>query len=72
MFTRLIIDGVLKIAQIVRYSKNESVARVFDPRGTVPQAILKELKDKAGVYRDEVNGKDYKLTPTGLVPMFTS
>jgi hypothetical protein len=68
MFTKLIIDGVLKIVQVVRYSNNhQSVARIYDPRGTMPEAILNELQERKGVYRDDVNNKDYRLTPTGLI-----
>lgn len=67
MFTKLVIDGVLKIVQVIRYSKHQSVARIYDPRGVMPESILNELQERKGVYHDDINDKDYKLTPTGLI-----
>lgn len=70
MFTKLVIDGVLKLVQVIRYNSNrQSVARIYDPRGTMPEAILNEVQGRKNVYHDDVNDKDYKLTPTGLVAM---
>ena len=66
MFTRLIADGVLKLVQICKYSnQTQRVAKLFDPRGTVPQAVLKEVEPN--VFEDDVEHKRYKLTPTGMV-----
>ncbi len=68
MFTKLVIDGVLKLVQVIRYNSNrQSVARIYDPRGTMPEAILNEVKDRKNIFRDDVNNKDYRLTPNGLV-----
>lgn len=68
MITRLIIDGVLKIAQIVRYEHQKTrVAKVFDPRGAVPERVLDEVQEN--IFLDREYDKKYILTPLGMSPV---
>ena len=65
MFTSLILDGVLKIVQVVRVARKRQSARIFDPRGTVPEKVLDEIRENVFIDRD--NNQEYRYTPTGLI-----
>lgn len=68
MFTRLLIDGVLKIAQVIRYENQKNrVARVFDPRASVPERILDEVQEN--VFLDREHNQKFILTPLGMSPV---
>ena len=68
MFTALIKDGVLKIAQIIRYTNKHGVARVFNPQDSrVPERVLDEIAEN--VFVDREYNQKYILTPTGLTPV---
>lgn len=66
MFTTLFIDGALKIAQVIRYKNKPAVARIYDPRATVPEGILQASKyDDNRFISDDC--KEFKLTQTGMI-----
>ena len=68
MITKLVMDGVLKLVQVCKHNaESKRVARIFDPRGVIPEAVYNEIEPDT--FRDDVNDKVYKLTPTGLTPM---
>lgn len=66
MFTSLVIDGVLKIVQVIRYKNKPAVARVYDPRAVVPETILQASKYDDDRFIDD-DCREYRLTDTGLV-----
>lgn len=66
IITKLVIDGALKLAQVIRYSKKHGVARVFNPADSrVPERVLDEISKN--VFVDREYNKTYRLTPTGLI-----
>ena len=66
MITSLLIEGVLKIVSIRKDSnKSKKTAQVFDPRGSVPEAILDEIGENIFVERGTSNR--YSLTNLGMV-----
>ena len=68
MFTRLLIDGVLKIAQVIRYEhKQARVARIYDPRATTPERIMEEIEEN--VFLDMEHNQKFILTPLGMSPI---
>lgn len=67
MFTTLLIDGALKIVQLVRYKNKRATARIYDPKATVPEAILEESRYGSNVFIDKITNKKYKNLPTGMV-----
>lgn len=67
MFTTLFLDGAMKIVQIIRYRNQPPVARIYDPRGTTPEAILQGNKYNQEEFVDELTGKKYQNYPTGMV-----
>jgi hypothetical protein len=68
MFTRLLIDGVLKIAQVIRYEhKQARVARIYDPKGTIPERIMDEVQEN--VFLDREHNQKFRLTPLGMSPI---
>lgn len=65
MITKLVVDSVLKLVQVCKYSnKNNRVAKVYNPREAVPENILTEVQPN--IFKDMVNNKLFKLTPTGM------
>lgn len=66
MITALLLDKVLKLVSIRKdeHSKKQ-VARIYNPRETVPEAIYHET-DK-NIFHDDVTGRKFHLTPTGLI-----
>jgi hypothetical protein len=68
MFTRAFLDGVLKIAQVIRYGKKHGVARIFNPQDSrVPERVLDEIAEN--VFVDREYNQKYQLTPSGLTPI---
>lgn len=70
MISSIIIDGTLKLVQIVRYGKfsnRPDVARIYEPRSTVPEKVLNCSKYDDGTFIDEETGQRYKETKLGLV-----
>ena len=70
MISSLIIDGALKLIQVVRYGKQSNrpdVARVFNPRSAVPEHILECSKYDNSIFVDPNTGDQYKETEGGLV-----
>lgn len=65
LLTSLILDGALKIVQIVRVERQRQSARIFDPRGTVPEKVLDEIQNN--VFIDRETNKQYQYTATGLI-----
>ena len=64
MFTRLLIDGTLKIVHVITYGNKKRIARVYGLNKTIPEAVLHEIEhDK---FLDDVNDKGYRLTPLGM------
>ena len=65
MITKLILDGALKLVQVCKYSNHKNrIAKVLDPRGTVPEHIYYEVTPN--MFKDTVNNKLFKLTPEGM------
>lgn len=61
----IIIDGAIKVAQKMFYRNNgtkkqQNVVRIYDPRGTTPEAVLHESRVMPGLFVDEVNDKVYQ------------
>ena len=70
MISSIIIDGALKLVQVVRYGKYSNrpdVARIFQPRSAVPEKVLNCSKYDDGLFVDEETGQKYKETELGLV-----
>ena len=66
MITALLLDKVLKLVHIRKDEhSSKQVARIYDPRATEPEAIYRE-KEK-NIFHDEITGKKFHLTPTGLI-----
>ena len=60
MITSIIMDGALKLVQLIRYSNNQRVARIFNPKDSrVPERVL-DL-DNQGRAIDDETGKTYKF-----------
>lgn len=68
MITALLLDKVLKLVQIRRdeHSKKQ-VARIYDPRSVTPEAIFNEVKAGSNIFHDELTGRQFHLTPTGMI-----
>ena len=68
MITKALIDRVLKLVQIRKdENSKKQVARIYDPRATVPEAIYNELEPGSNIFHDTMTGTKYHLTPTGLI-----
>ena len=66
MITALLLDKVLKLVHIRKDEhSSKQVARIYDPKATIPEAIYHE-KEK-NIFHDEITGKKFHLTPTGLI-----
>lgn len=60
MITALVIDGALKLVQLVRYSNNQKVARIYNAKDSrIPERVL-DL-DNQGRAIDDETGKLYKF-----------
>jgi hypothetical protein len=70
MISSIVIDGALKLVSIIRYGKHSNrpdVARIYDPRATVPEKVLNCSKYDGGLFIDDETGQQYKETKLGLV-----
>lgn len=68
MITALLLDKVLKLVQVRRDEHSTTkVARIYDPRAAEPEAIYKEIKPNSNIFHDELTGRRFHLTPTGLI-----
>jgi hypothetical protein len=65
MITKLLVDGALKLVQVIRYGNKKSVARLYDPKGTIPEAVLFEIQEN--MFLDINTDKSYQLTSTGMI-----
>lgn len=60
MITSIVIDGALKLVQLIRYSNNHKVARIYNPADIrIPVKVL-DL-DSQGRALDEETGKYHKF-----------
>lgn len=60
MITAIIMDGALKLVQLVRYSNNQKVARIYNAKDSrIPERVL-DL-DNQGRAIDDETGKLYKF-----------
>ena len=60
MITSIIMDGALKLVQLIRYSNNQRVARIYNPANSrIPEKVL-DL-DSQGRALDEETGKYHKF-----------
>lgn len=60
MITSIIMDGALKLVQLIRYSNNQKVARIYNPKDNrVPERVL-DL-DNQGRAIDDETGKTYRF-----------
>lgn len=69
MISSIVIDGVLKLVQVIRYGKKSNqpdVARLYDPRATTPEKILHCSKYNENLFTDEETGKQFK-TVNGIL-----
>ena len=64
MIAPLIWKGVLKLVQI-RKEKNHQIARVYNPRSVVPEAIFNEIA--TNLFEDELTGDLFKLLDGKMV-----
>lgn len=63
MISSLIIDGALKIVQIMRYGKNSNrpdVARLYNPRATTPEKVLECHPRNKHLFIDTLTWEQYK------------
>lgn len=65
MFTRLLKDGALQIVQVLSYSNKKRIARIYEPKATVPHSVLQEIEPNR--FLDPVNDRVYLLTNTGMI-----
>lgn len=60
MIAPLIWKGVLKLVSIRKpENKSQNIARIYDPRSSVPEAIFNEVSPNC--YKDELSGDMFKL-----------
>lgn len=60
MITSIIMDGALKLVQLIRYSNNQRVARIYNPSNSrIPERVL-DL-DNQGRAIDDETGKFYRF-----------
>lgn len=64
MFTRLLIDGALKIVHVISYKNKKRIARIYGLNKTIPEAVLFEIENDK--FLDTISDKGYRLTPTGM------
>ena len=72
MISSLLIDGALKLVQVVRYGKRSNrpdVARIYSPRAAVPEKVLECSPYDHHTFVDTETGDLYKETRTGLIPI---
>jgi len=67
MISTILIDGVIKLIQVVRYSKKPATARVYVPGAKVPEKVLQASKYDDNRFIDDETCKEYRLTRTGMV-----
>lgn len=63
MISSIVIGGVLKLVQIIRYGKTSSrpdVVRIYDPRATVPEKVLTVSKYNNKLFVDDETGQQFK------------
>lgn len=61
-----LIKGALKLVAI-RQTKKGNVARIYDPREAVPEAIFSEIAPNC--YEDQITGDLYKIQDNKLVTL---
>ncbi len=69
MFTVLLLDGALKIVQIIRYRNKRATARIWDPRATTPEAVFTESRHGSNIFVDSITNKKYRNYPSGMVAL---
>lgn len=72
MISSIIIDGALKLVQIMRYgntSNRPDVARIYNPREAVPEKVLECSKYDNTLFSDPLSGQQFKEVKGTLVPI---
>ena len=68
MFSTILIDGVVKLVQVIRYSNKPAVARVYDADNTkIPVKVLQGSQHDQDRFIDDVDCREYRSTQTGMV-----
>lgn len=57
----------LQIVQVLRYTKKAAVARLYNPRDTVPNNVLTEIVPGSDEFLDTVTGDKFQNTKEGMV-----
>jgi len=67
MITSILVDGALKLVQLIRYSNNQKVARFYNPKDSrIPERVL-DL-DSQGRAIDDETGKLYRFNIRNCQP----
>lgn len=72
MISSIVIDGALKLVQIIRYgnkSNRPDVVRLFNPRNPIPEKVLVCNKYDPSKFIDDETGVEYKETKEGLIAL---
>ncbi len=67
MISTLLIDGAIKLVQVMRYSKKPATARVYVPGAKIPEKVLQASKYDDNRFIDDDTCKEYRLTRNGMV-----
>lgn len=69
MITKLLLDGALKLVQVIRHESGLKTARIYNPRENVPEKILYESRYDQELFIDELTGAKYRYTQTGMIQL---
>lgn len=68
MFSTILIDGAIKLVEIIRYRNKPAVARIYDADNTkVPVKVLQGSQYDNDRFVDDVDCREYRSTQTGMV-----
>lgn len=69
MITKLLLDGALKLVQVIKHETGLKTARIYNPREAVPEKILYEDYHQENIFHDEVDNRKYLYTQSGMIPL---
>lgn len=68
MLSTILIDGAIKLVEIVRYKTKPAVARIYDVENTkVPVKVLQGSNNDPDRFIDDVDCREFRSTQTGMV-----
>lgn len=68
MLSTILIDGAVKLVEIIRYKKQPAVARIYDANNmNIPTKVLQGSATDPDRFIDDVDCREYRSTQTGMV-----